>query len=115
MGKPILLKPATLGVIDELTRVEWFAHVGEQINDSQIARVFTWEDALKYCRSRYSSNVQIESSNLLTEQLCLEYPQRYQDWNKIGNAVGDIAEPLFRHKTDSVIKARRLPKTFLDT
>jgi hypothetical protein len=102
-------------MIDNLEKTHWFAHVGEPIENRNIVQVFSWKEAVMYCRQRYSSNVQIECRNLLTERLCIEHSKRYQLWNVIAPAVFAVVEPLIIGKTNDIIRANKLPKAFLDT
>lgn len=109
------LKPETLKMIQDLENTDWFAHVGEPIDDPTIVQIFTWKETVKYCRHRYSANVQMESSNLLTEQLAIQYADRYLHWNKIAPAVHHYIGPLLERKTRDIIKKQKLPKAFMDT
>ncbi|HMP04555.1 MAG TPA: hypothetical protein PKC45_18865 [Gemmatales bacterium] len=109
------LQPTTLQMIDDLDKVEWFARVGKPLDDAHIIQIFTWNEAVKYCRQRYSSNVQIESRNLLTERLASQHAARYLHWNRIAPAVHHYVAPLLELKTRDVIKAHKLPKAFVDT
>jgi hypothetical protein len=110
------LKPEALQMIDNLAKTDWFAHVGELIVDPNIVQIHSWKEALKYCRSRYCANVQMEGKNLLTERLCFEHPERYHKvWNQTVEIVKEQIKPMIDCKTQDVIKANRLPKAFRGT
>ncbi len=68
IGQPWQLKPGTLQMIEGLEKSDWFSQVGMTITEHSVKKKYTWKEAIKYCKQRYSSNVQIESRNLLTEE-----------------------------------------------
>ena len=115
MSKVVELKPVTLELIDKLMKTEWFAHVGEKIDDPSVFQISSWQEAVKYCRSRYSSNVQMEGKNLLTERLCFDFPDRYHKlWNETVAAVKLIIQPMIDRKTNELKTQLKLPKAFRD-
>lgn len=114
------LKSNTLEMIHALEKANWFADVGKSISDPNIISVHSWKEAIKYCKSRYCANVQMEGTNLLHETLWhlhlrCKMTERYMIWNTLVDVVKDQIRPIIELKTRDVIKLYRLPKAFCDT
>ncbi|MCB9399514.1 MAG: hypothetical protein H6510_17010 [Acidobacteria bacterium] len=73
--------------IEGLQQYEWFSCVGTGFpNTSEfqgVRKVFSWEDAIKWCNAPISVWCRIETENLLMASVRSNSPNRYQDWNNV--------------------------------
>lgn len=78
---------------------DWFANCGKPLkSEDAIQLVKTWPEATKLFKKKHSENAQLESANMLTEQLSFKAPERDQRWNTIAFALNPFVDDIVDNK-----------------
>ncbi len=100
-------------ILTEFGKLDWFCHSGEPVLGVQMAK--SWKEAIATCQSKHSANVQLESKNLLTENLCFRFPDRYHGkWNPLVVRVSKKTDRIVFEKILSSTHCPKLPKRVVD-
>src|SRR5688572_2215401 len=101
-------------MLAKLEKLDWFHQCGKPIAERTVKQVESWNEAFRICQSRDTENVQLESSNLLTEKLCFTFPERYHGkWNPLIVKVKKKTEPIVIKKVQTSPHCPKLLKRVL--
>lgn len=104
-------------MMDRLKNIAWLANCGKPLdNDTSftIVQAINWEQAVEHCQSDYWEAITLEAGNELTEFLCINFRDKYQQWNKVlkeGKALMDIC---VIPEITAYVHQRELPSIILD-
>jgi hypothetical protein len=105
------MHPRTTEALQELEQADWFSRVGVKDTDGAIV-LSSWQEAIRYCSMARWQDLCIEAANQYCERLSDRSPQHFQQWNRIVLELKPLVEPFVRKKTETVVRAHKLPAIF---
>jgi hypothetical protein len=106
------MAPETKELLQKLDEAEWFASVGQPLDEglrASVIAVASWSEAIACCASDEWSNFALEQRNLLTMFLHTHALERYRRWNHLVVAVKDVVNPLIERKLLSLADRLDVP------
>lgn len=108
------MNPSTQATLVQLQSAHWFDRVGVQDTETAIV-LATWEEAVDSANSTEWEGLCLEAANQYRERLLEKSVDRYRAWNGLVEQLKPISEAIVKEKTDRVVIANALPKSFVDT
>jgi hypothetical protein len=92
------MKAQTKELLKRLRQTDWFASVGQPLDDPALLRVRSWSDAVKSCRSQSWVNAIQDVANDLRENLFAADPSLCRNWNRPVRSVRPTVQKLVEAK-----------------
>ncbi len=106
------MQPSTIVALDELTAIEWFAHVGEKVPHERIVVLSSWKAAVAHCSSDEWEQMRLDSVNRTRATIHRASETRFHEWKQVMDEVKRATVPLVERKVAAVRQANRLPLEF---
>ncbi|MGC3991541.1 MAG: hypothetical protein QM796_18005 [Chthoniobacteraceae bacterium] len=99
----MMLQPATLATLEELTKADWFSRLGQNtVAEGEITVPITivssWKDAVKQCENEEWDWLLNECANIFRSRLAKVSPSELNTWNERIRAIKLVSQPLVNAK-----------------
>jgi len=106
------MEKRTRYALEALENIEWFAHVGEPIDNSKVVQASSWEQALRRCPAIGDNleweNVAWEVHARCCNTLASLAKDRCDSWNDRVDELNPYIDSLLVRKLDPIVRQRGL-------